>query len=237
MAAIGFVGSAPIAAAQGAGSIDSLLSPPPVPAQAILDARDDLKLTDAQLTRLQTLARTQVAGLVRMTASYLRAEADLLDATRKDDLAIRRLALEKRARIAIDGEIARLQGEKDARAVLAIDQRDRLQAMLDQVNTRPLRTIGPVWTPLVAPSQLALRFGRDSVVRDSGTVRLKVIPSYAEIFIDGINIGTNFKQVMVPIGAHTVRFQAPGCGRAIEQQITVIKGQLLIIPPVTIPGC
>jgi hypothetical protein len=172
-----------------------------------------------------------------MTASYLRAEADLLDATRKDDLAVRRLALERRAKIGIDGEIGRLQGEKDARALLTIDQRARLQTIQDQADTQPRQHQGAAWTPLVAPSQLTWRFAHDSVYRDSGTVRMKVSPSYAEIFIDGISIGTNFKQVMWPVGQHTVRFVAPGCGRPVEQQITVTKGQLLILPPVTIIGC
>jgi hypothetical protein len=174
--------------------------------------------------------------LTHAAAAYLRAEADVLDASRKDDLANRRLALEKRAKVGIDGEMAMLQGERDAKALLTVDQRATLQAIGDQAASEPRPMQRPLWAPLVAPPSVTFRFG-DWIVRDSGQVRLKVTPSYAEIFIDGVNVGTNFKQVSWPIGDHTVRFQAPGCGNPIEQQFTLRKGQLLIIPPVTIAGC
>jgi Spy/CpxP family protein refolding chaperone len=226
-----------LASGQSASPKDTLIAPPPVPAQSILDLRDSLQLSDAQLLKLRALARTQTTSLAHMTASYLRADADLLDASRRDDIAVRRLALEKRARIGIDGEIARLQGERDARALLTLAQRDHLQAMADRAETQPRGMPSAVWTPLVTPSALAYRFDRDSVVRDSGQVRLKVTPSYAEILIDGITIGTNFKQVTWAVGVHTVTFRAPGCGKPIEQQITVLKGQLQIVPPIVIPGC
>jgi hypothetical protein len=80
--------------------------------------------------------------------------------------------------------------------------------------------------------------GGSSAPRDSNQVRLRVSPNYAEMFVDERNIGTNFKQVWLSIGTHTVRFQAPGCGQPITQSVDVTKtGQAIIVPTVTIPGC
>ena len=42
------------------------------------------------------LGRSQGAALERATSSYLRAEADLLDASRVADLGVRRAAMERR---------------------------------------------------------------------------------------------------------------------------------------------
>ncbi len=79
---------------------------------------------------------------------------------------------------------------------------------------------------------------QSSPARDSNQVRLRVIPNYAEIFVDEKNIGTNFKQVWMTLGTHNVRFQAPGCGQPITQSVDVTKtGQAIIVPTVTIPGC
>src|SRR3954464_9014455 len=138
--------------AQAVAPKDSLIAPPRVPAQSLIDARDALQLSEGQLAKLRVLARAQAAALTHATASYLRAEADLLDASRKDDIAGRRLALEKRAKIGIDGEIARLQGEKDARVRLTIDQREKLQQMLDRAETEPRENFSAAWAPLVTPS-------------------------------------------------------------------------------------
>ena len=107
---------------------------------------------------------------------------------------------------------------------------------LTEAQTESRESFGAAWTPLITPSPIAFRFSRDSVPRDSGQLRLKVTPAFAEIYIDGIRIGTNFKQVMWPVGDHTIRFVAPGCGTVVEQIVNVMKGQLLIVPPVTIPG-
>jgi hypothetical protein len=220
---------------------DSTMAELPVPARAILRLGDSLKLSTPQTTKLQTLARTQIAALAKNTSAFLRAEADLIDASRKDDLIIRRLALEKRAKIAVDGEIARLQGDKDARAVLSADQRTKLQVILDRNDWGLRDDRVALWKPLVTPTPLSRslsRTERDSIQRDSNVVRLRVVPSFAEIFIDDRLIGTAFKQVWLPVGVHKVKFSAPGCGTPIEQTIEVIKtGQPIILPPVTILGC
>ena len=79
---------------------------------------------------------------------------------------------------------------------------------------------------------------QSSAPRDSNLVRLRVIPNYAEIFVDGKSVGTNFKQIWLSIGPHPVRFSAPGCGTPIDTVIDVKKtGQAIPIPTVTIPGC
>jgi hypothetical protein len=231
------IGATVDATGQTTSAKDSSIAPPRVPAQSLIDLRDSLQFSENQLAKLRSLARVQAAALTHATAAYLRAEADLLDASRRDDITVRRLALERRARIGIDGEIARLQGERDARALLTISQRDKLQQMLDRADTEPRENFAAVWTPVVMPAPLTRRFERDSAARDSGQVRMKVTPSYAEILVDGLTIGTNFKQVTLAVGQHTVTFRAPGCGSPQEQQITVAKGQLLILPPVMIAGC
>src|SRR5207247_543524 len=127
----------------------------------------------------------QVAGLAKFTAAYLRADADLLDASRKDDIAIRRLALEKRAKIAIDAEVARLQAEKDSRAVLSADQKAKLEVILDIGEPGMKGKRQALWTPLVAPATLGgLNYAlldSAAVPSDSNLVRFRVIPSFAEI--------------------------------------------------------
>ena len=218
------------------------ITPSAIPAQWILDVREELQLTDVQVGKLQALARTQTGSLSRVTAAYLRAEADLLDASRTDDLAARRLALEKRAKVGIDAEISRLQWEKDSRLLLTGEQRAKVQAIVDRTDSPRQDSRVAIWMPLVSPIPLTRRLdaaARDSAAgRDSNQVRFKVNPSYAEIFVDNTLVGTNFKQIWVTVGSHKVRFAAPGCGVAIEQTIDVAKtGQTLILAPVSILGC
>jgi Spy/CpxP family protein refolding chaperone len=209
-------------------------SPPRVPARLVLAVGDDLQLTPAQTTRLESLEKAQEAAVSKSAAAYLRAEADLLDAMRGDDLLLRRAALERRAKVGIDAEIARLQGEKDARAVLLPDQRAKLLALPRPEVPPTIADVYP-WEWLVAPPPLS-RVAINPVV-DSGIVRLKVTPNYAEIFIDSVKVGTGFKQLALPVGQHLARFQAPGCGAPVEQQLVVGKNQLVILPPVAIAGC
>jgi serine/threonine protein kinase len=106
---------------------------------------------------------------------------------------------------------------------------------MEQVNSAP---VGSATAPAaVAQNPVPRASSASSVPKDSGTIRLKVTPAYAEIFIDGTKVGTNFKNIAWPTGTHTVRFQAPGCGQPIDSVVTILKGQLKIVPPVTIPGC
>ena len=205
----------------------------PVPAQTILAVADDLQLTQLQIDKLHALERSQLAATTRFTAAYLRAEADLLDAIRGEDLIIRRTALEKRAKIAIDAEIARLQAEKDSRAVLLPEQRKKLPMAGSQVGSTTVEAV--LWQPLIAPPPVSRTI--TTIVADSGVARLKVSPTYAEIIVDSVKVGTGFKQLTLPVGVHTARFQAPGCGAPVEQTITINKGELVIVPPVTLKGC
>ena len=74
-----------------------------------------------------------------------------------------------------------------------------------------------------------------TVDRGTGTLRLKVTPTFAEIFVDGNRVGTGFKQTTASVGQHTIRFSAPGCGSPVEVQAEIkSKDELVIVPPVII---
>ncbi|HJQ22077.1 MAG TPA: serine/threonine-protein kinase [Gemmatimonadaceae bacterium] len=65
--------------------------------------------------------------------------------------------------------------------------------------------------------------------RDSSEVRLGVTPPYADILIDGTKIGSGRAVRKLTVGPHTVRYTAPNCD-AEDRSITVNKGELLIVP-------
>jgi hypothetical protein len=69
--------------------------------------------------------------------------------------------------------------------------------------------------------------------RDSGDVRLVVMPPQAEIFIDDVRIGSGRTAKRIPVGPHTVRYSSPGCD-AETRSITINKGELTIVPPLTL---
>src|SRR6185503_12744934 len=68
--------------------------------------------------------------------------------------------------------------------------------------------------------------------RDSSEVRLAVIPLYADILIDGRKIGSGRVRTTLPVGPHTVRYTALNCD-AEDRSITVVKGEPLIVPNLT----
>jgi Spy/CpxP family protein refolding chaperone len=213
------------AAAQDSSSSRSAGSPP-IPAREILSARAELGLTDAQVAKLKTLETAQVAALNKATAAFLRAEADLLDA-RRDDLAQYRLGLEKRAKVAIDAEIVRLQAEKDSRAVLTADQRSRLGAMSFIETDRSTSDV-VAWQAVVAPPPLT-RVMRQAESPDSVEVRISVAPTYADIYLDGTKVGSGRKFLHLSLGSHTILLHAAGCTDVIYP-LMIERG-----PPVLVP--
>jgi Spy/CpxP family protein refolding chaperone len=219
------------AAAQDSVTKDLPIYEPPVPARSILALRDDLQLTEAQVSKLRSLETTQLALLSRETAAFLRAEADLLDAIRRDDLAVRRLTLEKRARVAIDAEVARLQTEKDARAVLTADQRAKLAALGEPQGSGVSREVA-VWQSIVAqpPLTRALHFAPPL---DSTEVRISVMPIYADIYLDGIKIGSGRRFVKLAIGQHVLLYHAAGC-TDVTLPILIEKGPPIVVPRQTL---
>jgi hypothetical protein len=225
---IALVGLTSVSFAQGSPGRDPLLYEPPVPAQAILALRDDLQLTESQISKLTTLATTQLAALSRATAAFLRADADLLDASRADDLVIHRLALEKRAKIAIDAEVARLQAQKNASALLTDQQRTKLAEVTRPQQAGWVASDATVWQPLVSPPRLSRVRPAEPV--DSGEIRVSVSPSYAEIYLDGQMIGLGRKFTRLPVGSHELRLQAPGCTE-VKMTIQVEKSSVQLIPP------
>lgn len=224
--------------ATAAGAQDSLTrSQPvyagaPVPARSILALQEKLQLSDAQLSKLMTLETAQAVSLSRATAAFLRAEADLLDAGRRDDIALYRVALEKRSKVAIDAEIVRLQSEKDSRAVLTADQRATLATVGESRGLAGLPNEVAVWQPIVAPPPLT-RAVHVAPVLDSAEVRISVMPIYADIYVDDLKIGSGRHFVTLPIGQHMLLYHAAGC-TDVTLPISVVKGPPIVVPKQTL---
>lgn len=225
--------AATAAAAQDSLAKDApLVHEPPVPARSILALRDQLQLSDAQISKLKLLETTQTASLSRATAAFLRAEADLLDASRRDDLAVYRLALEKRSKVAIDAEVGRLQAEKAARALLTADQRAKLITISEAQELAGVPNEVSVWQPIVAAPPLT-RVLRVAPQLDSAEVRISVMPIYADIYLDGVKIGSGRRFVKLAIGVHTLLYHAAGC-TDVTVPITVEKGPPVVVPRQTL---
>lgn len=183
------------------------VAPVAAPADRILKVRVELKLDTAQMLKLRELGRTQDAALARATSNYLRAEADLLESSRGPDFRARRVAMEKRAKAAIDAEMVRLAAEKEARAVLTARQVDLLDIVLTESEDGSTRN-RPIWDSQTAPLPLtAVPFA----VADSETVRIAVQPLTSEIFIDNQSAGFGRVAARLPIGAHMLKFRSPSC--------------------------
>jgi Spy/CpxP family protein refolding chaperone len=194
----------------------------PVPAGAVLALRSELGLDSAQVRKLEDLARAQRLALDKSVAAYLRSEADLLDASRSDDAAVRRIALERRSKVAIDAEVARVKAESDSRAVLTARQSASYAALAGratgQAGTRAL------WQALVSPTALAAIEERP----DSGEVRISVTPNYVDIYLGDEKKGTGRKYLMLPVGRYQLRLFAVGCDELVVP-VEVQKG-----PPVVV---
>ncbi len=223
--------------ATAAGAQDSLTKSqpaydPPIPARSILALQEKLELSDAQVSKLRALERTQVASLSRATAAFLRAEADLLDAGRRDDIALYRVALERRSKVAIDAEIVRLQSEKDSRAVLTADQRLTIGTVAESREVAGMPNEVTVWQSIVAPPPLT-RTVHVAPVLDSAEVRISVMPIYADIYVDDIKIGSGRHFVRLPIGQHMLLYHAAGC-TDVSVPISVVKGPPIVAPRQTL---
>ena len=220
-----------------AGAQDSLTKNqpvygPPVPARSILAVREKLQLSDGQIAKLRALETTQVASLNRATAAFLRAEADLLDAGRRDDIGIQRTALEKRAKVAIEAEVGRLQAEKNSRAVLTASQLETLATIAWPVDRAGPPNEVAVWQPIVAPPPLT-RAVHVASVFDSAEVRISVMPIYADIYIDDVKIGSGRHFVRLPVGQHVLLYHAAGC-TDVTLPISVVKGPPIVVPRQTL---
>jgi hypothetical protein len=162
----------------GAGAQD--LSPLTAPAERVLRLKSELVLDSAQVVKLRDLSRTQAASLSRATSAFLRAEADVVDASRTEDLVVRRAALERRSKAAIDGEMTRLRSEKETAALLTSKQRELLGILTATMANDSGARYHAVWESQVAPLPL---YATAFVVPDSGNVRVTVDPLIAEIYI------------------------------------------------------
>jgi hypothetical protein len=193
---------------QGALAAGQTIAPLASPAERILRFRVDLRLDSTQTGRLRELARGQGDELARATSTFLRAEADLMDASRSNDLGTRRSAMEKRSKAAIEGEMTRLRAERDARALLTAKQVRSLDILLAETANDPGVRTRPIWASQVAPLPLAaLAF----VTADSGNVRIAVDPLTTEIFVGNRSAGFGRVALRLPVGNHTVKFRTAAC--------------------------
>jgi hypothetical protein len=193
----------------------------PTPAAILLQMRDALGLDTAQMRRLRELERIQSVALARSTAAFLRAEADVVEMTRSDDPSARRNALERRARLAIDAEVARMKWEKDARALLTAGQNADLPANLWGLRGTPPALWQALTTPLNLSAPIALHV-------DSGEVRISVTPNYADIYLNGEKRATGRKFVVLPVGKYELKLHAVGCEELVVP-LVVTKGPPVII--------
>lgn len=105
------------------------------PASAFLRMRQQLELTDDQVKRLEALQATPAPQ--RNSSDMLRAQADLMDATRGDgNLGAARTALERMSRVRNDAMLAGLKARQDARNVLTAAQKSRLDNMRGEMRER-----------------------------------------------------------------------------------------------------
>jgi Spy/CpxP family protein refolding chaperone len=106
-------------------------------AASVLRLRQQLNLTDEQVQRLQALdaaPRTQPND-----AERLRAQADLLDATRGDvNIERARAAYDRMAKVRTDAQIAQLRRRQEVRNVLTPEQRTRFDAVASRTRDRAM---------------------------------------------------------------------------------------------------
>ncbi len=104
-------------------------------ASHLLRARRQLELTDEQVKKLEALA--SAATPINNRSELLRAQADMMDATKGDgDLAAARAALDKMSRVRNDGAIARLKSRQDMRAILTPTQKAKFDNMRGMMRDR-----------------------------------------------------------------------------------------------------
>jgi len=90
--------------------------------------REQLELSDEQVKKLETLQSTARPQLNQ--ADMLRAQADLMDATKGDvNVEKARGAYERMARLRTDVQVSQLKMQQDARNVLTPGQRTKADAM------------------------------------------------------------------------------------------------------------
>lgn len=98
------------------------------PASAFLRMRQQLALTDDQVKRLEALQAAPVPQ--RNQSDMLRAQADLMDATRGDgNISAARAALERMSRVRTEQTLAGLKARQDARNVLTATQKSKIDNM------------------------------------------------------------------------------------------------------------
>lgn len=104
-------------------------------AAGLLRMRSQLELTDDQVKRLESLRSAQRPE--RSRSDMMRAQADLMDATRGDgNINAARTALERMSRVRNEEVLASIKARQDARNVLTSAQKTRLENFRMQADGR-----------------------------------------------------------------------------------------------------
>lgn len=104
-------------------------------AAGLLRMRSQLELTDDQVKRLEALQTAQRPQ--RNQSDMMRAQADLMDATRGDgNINAARTALERMSRVRNEEVLAGIKARQDARNVLTAAQKTRLENFRMQADGR-----------------------------------------------------------------------------------------------------
>jgi Spy/CpxP family protein refolding chaperone len=105
------------------------------PADQLLRMRTQLELTDDQVVKLETLRSAPRPTLNQ--ADMLRAQADLMDATKGDvNTEKARAAFDRMARLRTDMQVAQLKSRQDVRNVLTPAQRSKVDAFTTNMRAR-----------------------------------------------------------------------------------------------------
>jgi hypothetical protein len=85
------------------------------------------------------------------------------------------------------------------------------------------------WDALVVPTETT----RKSSGTDSTELRITVMPTWADIYIDGNKVGSGRKFLTLPVGMHTILFHATGC-KDVTTNVAIFKGPPIVVPTVTL---
>lgn len=111
-------------------------------ADRMIRMRQQLDLTDDQVKRLEAMRGASAPAM--NPSDRLRAQADLMDATRGDiNMEKARAAFDRMAKARTDGQLGRLKLQQDARNVLTAPQRAKIDALRGQMGARMGSRQGP----------------------------------------------------------------------------------------------
>jgi hypothetical protein len=124
-------------------------------------------------------------------------------------------------------------GSAEAPGYVTMPQRVIIEGGKHDTLTISMTTVDAQNAALAAASRASNPGTPTRAVVDSNQVRFIVNPLSANVLIDGSRVGSGRFQVWVKTGDHTVRYSSVNC-EAQEVPLTVVKGDIIVMPPVTL---